>query len=138
MGQLTAGIAHEINNPINFVSSNIKPLSRDLDDLYEIVDHYKLVEGQELEAKLQKAHALRQELDYDFVKEEIRDLVQGISDGAHRTSEIVKGLRTFSRLDEDVIKLASLEEGITSTLVLLRSKINGNVEVVRGLRHSGK
>ncbi len=129
LGQLTAGIAHEINNPINFVSSNIQPLTRDLDEIYEILDAYKEVEGDAVEEKLAKAHELREELDYDFIKDEINDLVKGISDGAERTSEIVMGLRSFSRLDEDAVKLADVSEGIASTLVLLRTKLNGSIEI---------
>ena len=129
LGQLTAGIAHEINNPINFVSSNIQPLNRDLEEIYEIVDAYASVEGDDITAKLEKAHGLREEMDYDFLKDEIVDLVKGISEGAERTSEIVMGLRSFSRLDEDAVKMADLNEGIESTLVLLRTKLNDRISV---------
>ena len=129
LGQLTAGIAHEINNPINFVSSNIKPLSRDLEEMYQIIDAYKTAEGSEANEKLVEAHRLREELDYDFIKEEINELVKGISDGAERTSEIVQGLRSFSRLDEDAVKMADVSEGIASTLVLLRTKLNGSINI---------
>lgn len=130
LGQLTAGIAHEINNPINFVTSNIKPLKRDLEDVYELVDAYAAVTLEDGES-LKKAHELKEEIDYDYIKEEIESLVKGISDGANRTSEIVRGLRTFSRLDEDVVKPASLHEGLSSTLVLLRSKLKDGVEVIK-------
>lgn len=128
LGQLTAGIAHEINNPINFVTSNITPLKRDLDEMYELIDKYAEV-TEETADKLREAHELKEELDYEYLKEEISSLVDGISDGATRTSEIVRGLRTFSRLDEDVIKQASLHEGLASTLVLLRSKLKEGIEV---------
>lgn len=130
LGQLTAGIAHEINNPINFVSSNIQPLSRDLEEVYQIIDAYKDADGDDALDKLKQAHELREELDYDFIRDEIQDLVKGISDGAARTSEIVQGLRSFSRLDEDAVKMADVSEGIASTLVLLRTKLNGNVSVI--------
>ncbi len=128
LGQLTAGIAHEINNPINFVTSNITPLKRDLEDVYELVDAYASVTEDAIE-KLKEAHELREEIDYDYLKEEISSLVDGISDGATRTSEIVRGLRTFSRLDEDVIKQADIHEGLASTLVLLRSKFNDGIKI---------
>lgn len=130
LGQLTAGIAHEINNPINFVTSNITPLKRDLDEMYEIIDAYSQVTTETLE-KLQEAHDLKEDIDYDYLKTEIISLVDGISDGATRTSEIVRGLRTFSRLDEDVIKQASVHEGVASTLVLLRSKFKDDLEVIQ-------
>ncbi len=129
LGQLTAGIAHEINNPINFVTSNIGPLRRDLGELYEILAAYEMAEGENAEEVLEKASQLKQQLDYDFLREEIDSLVAGIADGANRTSEIVKGLRNFSRLDEDALKEADLNEGLTSTLVLLRSKLPQGVKV---------
>lgn len=129
LGQLTAGIAHEINNPINFVTSNIAPLKRDLEDMYELIDAYAGVTEESLE-KLAAAHDLKEELDYDYLKDEISSLVKGISDGATRTSEIVRGLRTFSRLDEDVIKQTDVHEGLASTMVLLRSKFKEGIEVV--------
>lgn len=129
LGQLTAGIAHEINNPINFVTSNITPLVRDLDEMYEIIDAYAAVESIEDGEALKRARNLSQEYELTYLKEEIGSLVKGIKDGANRTSEIVKGLRTFSRLDEDVLKQADVHEGLSSTLVLLRSKMKGSVEV---------
>lgn len=130
LGQLTAGIAHEINNPINFVTSNITPLVRDLEEMYEIMDAYSQVESVDNEEALARAKSLKEEYEFDYLKEEISSLVNGIRDGASRTSEIVKGLRTFSRLDEDVLKLADVHEGLSSTLVLLRSKMKDNIEVV--------
>ncbi len=130
LGQLTAGIAHEINNPINFVTSNIKPLRRDLEEIYELIEAYSGVTSEEI-SKLEQAHELREELDYDYLKSEIESLVDGISDGALRTAEIVRGLRTFSRLDEDAIKKADIHEGLASTLVLLRSKTQDAIEIVQ-------
>lgn len=131
LGQLTAGIAHEINNPINFITSNIKPLRMDLEEVYQIVDGFKELEDSQAGQDLKKALDRLQEFDYDFLKDEINELVDGISDGAQRTSEIVRGLRTFSRLDEDVVKPANINEGLDSTLVLLRNKTKDKVKIVR-------
>ena len=78
---------------------------------------------------LEKAHELQEDYDFEYLKEEIESLVDGISDGATRTSEIVKGLRTFSRLDEDDIKQISVEEGLNSTLVLLRNKTKDLIDI---------
>ncbi len=130
LGQLTAGIAHEINNPINFVTSNIGPLKRDLEDVYELIDAYdKIEDGQP--NTIDEARRVKKDIDYDFVKEEIDTLVNGISDGAERTSEIVKGLRNFSRLDEDALKVADIHEGLDSTLVILKSKMGSEINVVK-------
>jgi len=132
LGQLTAGIAHEINNPINFVKSNISPLKRDINDVLEIVQAYQETHGIDEEGikdKLLKAKALEEELELDFLKEEMEQLLEGIIDGANRTAEIVNGLKTFSRLGESDYKKADIHEGIESTLMVLNEIIEGNVQV---------
>ncbi len=131
LGQLTAGIAHEINNPINFITSNIKPLKLDLSEVYTIVDEFASLPDDCPPDQLKRAKDSLKEYDYDFLKEEIESLVGGISDGAVRTSEIVLGLRNFSRLDEDVVKKANLNEGLDSTMILLRNKTKDQMEVIR-------
>ena len=129
LGQLTAGIAHEINNPINFVTSNIKPLQRDIKDLYEIIDSYgNIVEGQEIQG-LKEVEELKEDLEYDYVRQEIDNLLRGISEGANRTADIIIGLKTFSRLDEDVKKAADIVEGIESTLIILNTKIKDKIKL---------
>ena len=131
LGQMTAGIAHELNNPINFVSSNIKPLKRDLDDLLAILACYESAEPGSDQAtdKINQARALSQELELDFLKTEIDQLMMGIEEGALRTAEIVKGLRIFSRLDEDALKKADINECLRSTLVILKTTIRGATNV---------
>lgn len=132
LGVLTAGIAHEINNPINFVKSNIKPLQLDIRDLWEIIGQYENLDLKgDLEDQIAEIDAYKREIDIPYIKTEIGTLLQGIEDGATRTAEIVKGLRTFSRLDETELKKVSLHEGLDSTLVLLKSTTPGNIQVVR-------
>jgi signal transduction histidine kinase len=132
LGQLTAGIAHEINNPINFVVSNVKPLRRDLDDMQELIERYDLlIEGHQDAKKVKDVQDFKSEIDYDYVKEEVAILLKGIEEGAKRTSDIVKGLRTFSRLDENALKRVNIHEGIDSTLTLLNPEINGKMTLIR-------
>lgn len=134
LGQLTSGIAHEINNPINFVRSNVKPLSLDIKDLREVISKYdalKLAAPEELPVKLKEIEDFKKEIDLDYLDEEIQTLLRGIEDGASRTAEIVKGLRTFSRLDESDLKEVDIHEGIEATLVLLKNIIPENLRVVR-------
>ncbi len=135
LGVLTAGIAHEINNPINFVKSNIKPLQLDIQDLWEIIDQYeKLDFSVPVSDQLALINAFKKKIDLSYIKEEIGSLLQGIEDGAIRTAEIVRGLRTFSRVDETELKKVNLYEGLDSTLVLLRSSMPNNVQVVRNFQ----
>lgn len=129
LGQLTAGIAHEINNPINFVTSNIKPLNRDVRILLDAVKEIEAVGLADLttEEKKKKIQQVKEEIEFDYLKEEIEQLLSGISDGASRTEEIVKGLRIFSRLDEDDLKKADINEGLDSTLVIANNLIGPKI-----------
>lgn len=130
LGQMTAGIAHEINNPINFVTSNISPLKRDIEDVFEILSKYEeLKEGDGIKVQLEEIEELKEDLELDYLKEEIDSLLKGINEGANRTSEIVKGLRVFSRLDEDALKKANINECVESTLVILRSNSKGECQI---------
>ncbi len=105
LGQLTAGIAHEINNPINFVSSNITPLKRDIKDIMEVIEFYRNSGEREFsEGTKKEAKQLEEDLELDYVLDEVEQLLKGMDDGAKRTVEIVKGLRIFSRVDEQDIK----------------------------------
>ncbi|MFI5140612.1 MAG: 7TM diverse intracellular signaling domain-containing protein, partial [Sphingobacteriales bacterium] len=120
LGQLTAGIAHEINNPVNFITSNINPLKRDIE---MVIDTLTMVEnvGASDSSPADKQKQIREykeKLDFDYLTMEINHLIKGINDGANRTAEIVKGLKIFSRLDEDDLKKADINEGIESTLVV--------------------
>lgn len=135
LGQLTAGIAHELNNPINFVSSNVNPLRRDIDDILDLLDSYdKALDEGNLEEKLPELHRMKEELEIPVLKEEIDQLLNGISIGASRTAEIVKGLRMFSRLDEQDLKKANLADCIDSSLIILRSEIKHKATVVKDFK----
>ncbi|MBX2906330.1 MAG: sensor histidine kinase [Taibaiella sp.] len=137
LGQLTAGIAHEINNPINFVTSNIKPLNRDVQIVLDALAEIETVglSNSSVEEKAKRISALKDEIDFDYLKEEIAQLLKGISEGANRTEEIVKGLRIFSRLDEDDLKKADLNEGLDSTLVIANNLIGMKIKLER--KYSG-
>jgi signal transduction histidine kinase len=137
LGQLTAGIAHEINNPINFVKSNIKPLQLDIKDLFEVIDEYEKLHHADVAGvpvALQKIDRLKNDIDMPFVRTEIGNLMKGIEDGAERTAEIVRGLRNFSRLDESQLKTVNIHEGIESTLIILRNNIPEYIKVVRNFK----
>lgn len=134
LGQLTAGIAHEINNPINFVTSNIKPLQLDINDLYDVIQMYEdLDPAQDMQQQLAAVNSFKKHIDLDFIKTEINSLLSGIGEGAKRTAEIIRSLKNFSRLDENDTKPVDLNEGLESTLVLLRSTVPDFVKIIKDL-----
>ena len=130
VGVLTAGIAHELNNPINFVHGNVNPLKRDLSELFSLMEKYdKTLEAHKLEKVISEIDYLKDKMDFSFLSKEIISLLEGIEEGANRSSQIVKGLRTFSRLDEDNCQLYDIHEGIDSTLILLQNKIKNRIKI---------
>jgi len=113
LGQLVAGIAHEINNPINFIASGLPSLRRDLGKLSELVPE------EARDAKIRKVEA------------RVQRLLDAIEEGASRTSEIVTNLRTFSRLDEAEFKPANVHQALDTTLMLLTSELRNGVTIER-------
>ncbi|MDN3686741.1 7TM diverse intracellular signaling domain-containing protein [Cyclobacterium jeungdonense] len=132
LGQLTAGIAHEINNPINFVSSNISPLKRDLKDILELMEVYREKGNEEFtEETKSEIEELEEDIEIEYLLEEVEQLLNGMEDGAKRTVEIVRGLKLFSRVDEQDVKKVDLHDGIDSTLILLNSNMSGRIKLTK-------
>ncbi|KKD38514.1 histidine kinase [Limnoraphis robusta CS-951] len=127
LGQMVAGIAHEINNPISFIHGNITPALEQIQDLLNLVDLYQQNCSQispEIEAKIA-------EIDLEFIAEDLPKLLSSMKMGTQRIREIVLSLRNFSRLDEAEIKQADIHEGIDSTLLLLNHRLKPEIEVVK-------
>jgi two-component system, NtrC family, sensor kinase len=121
LGQLVAGIAHELNNPIGFIYSNMSHL-RDYSQRM-----MKIIETAEKNPKdLSKAKA---ETDFSYVVEDLPRLISSCEDGARRTRDIVLGLRSFSRLEEAHLKRVSLKDGIEDTLRLIAGELKNRVRV---------
>lgn len=130
LGQLTAGIAHEINNPINFVYNGIDTLKVSLDDLISIVEKYDDLENtKDYKAVMAEIKEMKDEYAYDDLLSDLKELVSDIKKGAVRTIEIVKGLRVFSRLDEEEMKPANVNDALDATLVLLRNKTKNKINI---------
>jgi signal transduction histidine kinase len=132
LGQLTAGIAHEINNPINFVKGNVGPLKRDFDEIKALFAEIQALRtnpdpAKAVEALLRQAEAS----DAEYLFEEMDMLLKGIEEGAVRTKEIVDGLKIFSRSDTDSFKLADIHDGLDATLRLLNNKTKDRIRVER-------
>jgi len=132
VGVLTAGIAHELNNPINFMSGNVHPLQLDLEEVFALLEKYEqTISKNDLGSYFTELHELKDEMDFSYLIQEIYSLLKGIEEGARRSSEIIKGLRSFSRLDDEASQIYDIHEGIDSSLVLLQNKIIDKKIVVR-------
>jgi two-component system NtrC family sensor kinase len=130
LGQLTAGVAHEINNPINFVSSNISPLRLDFNELINLLNKYNAVVNNPNQPDLlRELEDYKKQIDPEFIKEEINILLNGIEEGANRTAEIVNSLRTFSSTDEQILKTEDINKSILNNLLILRGTIPYYIEI---------
>jgi len=129
LGRLVAGIAHEINNPINFVYGNVDFLGQYMEDLLSLV---KLVDGAELPEELrEKLEQGKEEIEYSFLVEDSRKLIRSIRSGAERTASIVQDLKTFSRTGGGELQEADVVAGIETTLNLIAPLLKNRITVER-------
>ncbi|MBL4656794.1 MAG: sensor histidine kinase [Flavobacteriales bacterium] len=131
IGQLAAGVAHEISNPLNFISNGIGVLKRDTDDFKKMMAKYETIDNDNFDKKLQEIEDFKKAINHDELSQEMDDMFNGMNDGTSRVTEIVNTLKNFSRLDEDEYKLADINEGLDSTLTLLKYKFNNEIKVNR-------
>ena len=129
LGVLTAGIAHEINNPVNFIRTGIQALKGIFTDLREVLDGYGKITPDNAEEALEEIEELKEDVEYDELITGIDELTANITTGADRTTEIVKGLRTFSHLDEEEQKPVDIHENVDSTLLLLHSRYRDRIRI---------
>ncbi|MFY0673184.1 MAG: GHKL domain-containing protein [Bacteroidia bacterium] len=118
LGQLTAGIAHEINNPINFVKAGIESLKLELEDVKKLIT-----------TPSENAASKTNEDDLGEMINEIEAIAQGITNGANRTAEIVKGLRVYARTSDEGKTSFNVKESIENTLLLLKNSYKDRVEI---------
>jgi len=129
IGQLTAGIAHEINNPINYVMSSSNALKHDIQDYHKILDLYVEISKENVEEKLSEIAQLKEDVEFAEIAAETEKLLDNIKIGGEKVAEIVKSLRTFSRLDESDLKKVNLHENIDATLAILNNRFGTHIEI---------
>jgi len=118
LGQLVAGIAHEINNPINFIQGNLNPARHYIADLLELLHLY-----QNSFPQTPQIQAKQEAIDLEFLEADLPKLLNSIATGATRIHDIVRSLRTFSHLDEAEIKTVNIHAGLDSALLMLKSRL---------------
>ncbi|MEW5856628.1 MAG: ATP-binding protein, partial [Cyanobacteriota bacterium] len=122
LGQMVAGIAHEINNPVNFITGNLSHTSDYIQDLLDLVHLYQ----QHYTDPVPAIQAQEEEIDLDFIIDDLPKMLSSMQMGADRIRQIVLSLRNFSRLDEAEMKPVDIHEGIDNSLLILHSRLKPN------------
>lgn len=124
LGQLVAGVAHEINNPVNFIHGNLSHIQEYSQRLLEVVQLYQT----QYPHPTEPIQAASVELDLDFIQEDFPKTLASVKLGTERIQKIVLSLRNFSRMDESDLKLVDIHEGIDSTLLILQHRLKTKLD----------
>lgn len=125
IGQLAAGVAHEINNPVGYVYSNLQSLETYLKDLFRLTD------AVESAASLGDLQQIRKSIDYDFLRGDLEDLLAESREGIERVKTIIAALKDFSHTEEEEFRFADLHRGIETTLNVVNNELKYKAEVVK-------
>lgn len=139
LGMMVAGFAHEINNPLSFVYSNLDYVKSYTNDILELIDTYQQLDIKKASAIAEK----KAEIEFDFIREDLPKIFHSMESGATRIRNLVLSLRNFSRLDESAMKPVDIHEGIDSTLTLLKPHLRSKgsrptIQVIKDYGHLPK
>lgn len=129
LGELVAGITHEINNPVNFIYGNLIHLKNYTADMMSVIEQYSEFDTDLSEEHKQKIQELKDEIDLEFLKDDLPELIRSCQEGTERTKNIVLDLKNFSRLEEAVINNVDLPKEIDTTLNILHNKFKNKITV---------
>lgn len=129
LGELVAGIMHEINNPINFIYGNMTHLSNYSNDLISIIDEYTKYSDSLKPEEKEAVDKFKEEVDYSFLKSDLPELIKSCKEGADRAKNIIQDLKSFSRMEEVSITDVDLPHEIDTTLNILHNKIKNKAQV---------
>jgi len=131
IGQLAAGVAHEINNPIGFVSSNLGTLRHYIENLLRMLSAYEKSENEITPETREALAELKQQTDITYLREDVGNLLSESMDGLQRVKRIVQDLKDFSHVDENGMQSANLEQGLDSTLNVVGNELKYKTKVVK-------
>lgn len=131
LGELVAGIAHEINNPVNFIHGNIMILQNYAKDLFALIDLYEQNNINIPDDIKTKIENFKKEIDLDFLRDDINDLIKSCIEGTERTKNIVLDLKNFSRMEEMVLTQFDIPKEIDTTLNILNNKYKNRITVIK-------
>ncbi len=127
LGQMVAGVAHEINNPVNFIRGNVDYANKYIQDLLGLVTLYQ----ESYPNPTAEIQDCTEDIELEFLKEDLPKTLDSMKMGADRIREIVVSMRNFSRADDGTMKPADIHEGIDSTLVILNHRLKQGIEVIK-------
>jgi len=136
LGQLAAGVAHELNNPIGFVNSNLGTLAEYVKDIKKLLDNYEKMEkmikkNKSVEKLFQETDEFKEEMNLNFMLEDFDKVISESQEGTQRVKTIVQDLKQFSHVDKGKLELADINKGIESTLHIVWNELKYKADVIK-------